>query len=94
MPQGAGLINVARGEVAVETDVIDALRSGQLGSAYLDFFEHEPLSSESPLWAMDNVIITPHTAGHSDGNAGRVVGMFLENLRHWGRTHHDGRPSN
>jgi phosphoglycerate dehydrogenase-like enzyme len=83
MPQGAGLINVARGEVAVEADVIDALRSGQLGSAYLDVFEHEPLPNESPMWAMGNVIITPHTAGHSDGNPGRVVGMFLENLRRW-----------
>jgi phosphoglycerate dehydrogenase-like enzyme len=83
MPRGAGLINVARGEVVVESDVIDALRSGQLGSAYLDVFEHEPLSQESPLWAMDNVIVTPHTAGHSSGNAGRVVGMFLENLRRW-----------
>ena len=84
MPQGAGLINVARGEVVVEADVVDALRSGQLGSAYLDVFEHEPLSTESPLWVMDNVIVTPHTAGHSDGNAGRVVAMFLENLRRWG----------
>ncbi len=83
MPRGAGLINVARGEVVVEADVIDALRSGQLGSAYLDVFEHEPLSAESPLWTMDQVIITPHTAGHSDGNAQRVVGMFLENLRRW-----------
>ncbi len=83
MPRGAGLINVARGEVVVEQDVIDALRSGQLGSAYLDVFEHEPLSLESPLWTMDQVIITPHTAGHSDGNAQRVVVMFLENLRRW-----------
>ena len=84
MPQGAGLINVARGEVVVEADVIDALRSGQLGSAYLDVFEHEPLSTESPLWTMDKVIITPHTAGHSDGNAQRVAAMFLDNLRRWG----------
>ncbi len=84
MPQGAGLINVARGEVVVEQDVIDALRSGQLGSAYLDVFEHEPLSTESPLWTMNNVIVTPHTAGHSDGNAQRVAAMFLENLRRWG----------
>ena len=83
MPQGAGLINVARGEVVVEHDVIDALRTGQLGGAYLDVFEHEPLSTESPLWTMDNVIVTPHTAGHSDGNAQRVAAMFLENLRRW-----------
>lgn len=84
MSRGAGLINVARGEVVVEADVIDALRSGQLGSAYLDVFEHEPLSADSPLWTMNQVIVTPHTAGHSHGNAQRVVGMFLENLRRWG----------
>ncbi len=83
MPRGAGLINVARGEVVVEQDVIDALRSGQLGSAYLDVFEHEPLSAESPLWGFGNVIVTPHTAGHSDGNTQRVVAMFLANLRRW-----------
>ncbi len=83
MPRGAGLINVARGEVVVEADVIEALRTGHLGSAYLDVFEHEPLSAESPLWTMDQVIITPHTAGHSDGNAGRVAEKFLENLRRW-----------
>jgi phosphoglycerate dehydrogenase-like enzyme len=83
MPRGAGLINVARGEVVVEADVIDALRSGQLGSAYLDVFEHEPLPADSPLWAMEKVIITPHTAGHADGNAQRVAVMFLENLQRW-----------
>ena len=66
MPQGAGLINVARGEVVVEKDVIDALRTGHLGSAYLDVFEHEPLSTESPLWAMNNVIVTQYFAQCAD----------------------------
>jgi len=83
LPRGAGLINVARGEVVVEQDVINALRSGQLGSAFLDVFEHEPLAHESPLWDMPQVIVTPHSAGHSDGNAQRVTGMFLANLRRW-----------
>jgi phosphoglycerate dehydrogenase-like enzyme len=83
MPRGAHLINVARGEVVVQADLIAALRSGRLGGAYLDVYEHEPLDAGSPLWAMPNVIATPHTAGHSDGNAGRVDAIFLELLRRW-----------
>ncbi|MBI2768280.1 MAG: D-2-hydroxyacid dehydrogenase [Burkholderiales bacterium] len=88
LPRGAHLVNVARGEVAVEADVIQALRSGALAGAHLDVFEHEPLSTESPLWAMDNVIVTPHAAGHSDGNEERVAAMFLANLGRW----RDGAP--
>lgn len=83
MPRGACLVNVARGEVVVEPDLIDALRAGQLGGAYLDVFEHEPLPPDSPLWDLPNVIVTPHSAGHSDGNHKRVAEMFLDNLRRW-----------
>ncbi len=80
---GARLINVARGEVVVEGDLIQALQQGVLSGAYLDVFEHEPLRKESPLWALDNVMITPHSAGHSDGNVGRVDQIFLHHLREW-----------
>ena len=80
LPRGAHLVNVARGEVVVETDLIAALRSGALAGAFLDVFEHEPLPEQSPLWALDNVLVTPHCAGHSDGNAQRVDSMFLANL--------------
>jgi phosphoglycerate dehydrogenase-like enzyme len=80
---GARLINVARGEVVSEQAVIERLRSGALAGAYLDVFEHEPLSSQSPLWDLPNVILSPHSAGHSDGNEGRVDQIFLENLRRW-----------
>lgn len=83
LPPGACLVNVARGEVVVEGDVIAALQSGQLGGAYLDVFEHEPLDSASPLWSLPNVIVTPHSAGHSDGNHKRVCALFLENLARW-----------
>lgn len=83
LPKGAGLINVARGEVVVEADLIEALRAGQLGGAFLDVFEHEPLGADSPLWDLPHVIVTPHSAGHSDGNYQRVIGMFLDNLRRW-----------
>ena len=83
LPQGAHLINVARGEVVDEPALVSALQSGHLGGAFLDVFAHEPLPSDSPLWAMPQVMITPHAAGHSDGNETRVGQMFLDNLRCW-----------
>jgi len=83
LPKGAGLVNVARGEVVVEKDLIEALQNGSLGSAYLDVFEHEPLSQASSLWHLPNVIVTPHSAGFSAGNEVRVSQMFLRNLSSW-----------
>jgi phosphoglycerate dehydrogenase-like enzyme len=83
LPQGAHLINVARGEVVDEPALVAALQSGHLGGAFLDVFAHEPLPPDSPLWAMPQVMITPHAAGHSDGNQSRVGQMFLDNLRCW-----------
>jgi phosphoglycerate dehydrogenase-like enzyme len=83
MPKGAGLVNVARGEVVVEKDLIQALQQGTLGSAFLDVFEHEPLPKSSPLWDLPNVILTPHSAGFSAGNEARVSQMFLDNLKIW-----------
>lgn len=80
MPSGAHVVNVGRGEVVVEADLIAALREGRLGGAFLDVHEHEPLAADSPLWTMPNVIATPHTAGISAGNEARVAGMFLDNL--------------
>jgi phosphoglycerate dehydrogenase-like enzyme len=80
---GARLINVARGEVVVEAALIAALQSDHLSGAYLDVFEHEPLAADSPLWSLPNVIATPHSAGHSDGNQARVDAFFLDNLQRW-----------
>ena len=85
LPQGAGLVNVARGEVVVEKDLIEALQTGNLGSAYLDVFEHEPLPPSSALWSLANVIVTPHSAGFSAGNEARVSQMFLDNLASWAK---------
>lgn len=81
LPAGARIVNVARGEVVDEPALIDALQAGRLGGAYLDVFAHEPLATTSPLWTLPNVIATPHSAGFSDGNAARVVDIFLDNLR-------------
>jgi phosphoglycerate dehydrogenase-like enzyme len=83
LPRGAHLVNVARGEVVVQDQLIAALRSGALAGALLDVFEHEPLAPQSPLWALENVIATPHSAGHSDGNEERVDAMFMANLARW-----------
>ncbi len=80
MPRGACFVNVARGEVAVEADVVAALRSGHLAGAYLDVFEREPLDPASPLWDLPNVILSPHTASHSLGQNEAIFDIFLDNL--------------
>ena len=83
MPAGGHFINVARGEIAVERDVIAALASGHLAGASLDVFEHEPLDPASPLWDMPNVLVSPHTASHSLGQNEAIFGIFLDNLARW-----------
>lgn len=62
-------INAGRGKSQVESDVVAALQAGILGAASLDVFEAEPLSPQSPLWSMEQVIITPHAAAASDERA-------------------------
>jgi D-2-hydroxyacid dehydrogenase (NADP+) len=85
LPPHAHLINIARGEIIDEHALIDALRNGRLAGAYLDVFEQEPLSADSPLWDMPNVIVTPHNSGAASGNDRRVYEIFLENLARWQR---------
>jgi D-2-hydroxyacid dehydrogenase (NADP+) len=83
LPRGARLINVARGEIVVEQALIGALQGGQLGGAYLDVFETEPLPPESPLWDLPNVLVTPHNSAAAAGNETRVLEIFLDNLGRW-----------
>ncbi|MCZ2109292.1 MAG: D-2-hydroxyacid dehydrogenase [Dehalococcoidia bacterium] len=85
LPKGARVLNIARGEVIDQAAMIEALRSGHLGGAYLDVVTPEPLPSESPLWGMENVIISPHNSAVSAGNERRQLAIFCENLRRWGR---------
>lgn len=85
LPKGACLINIGRGEIIDEAAMIEALRAGQLGGAYLDVFEKEPLPAESPLWDLPKVIISPHNSAAASGNDERVYRMFLANLEHWHR---------
>ncbi len=81
MKQGAHFINVGRGELVVEPALIHSLQSGHLAGAGLDVFAVEPLPTESPLWNMDNVIITPHSSGASPQSALRAEKIFVENFR-------------
>ena len=83
LPPGAQLINGARGAVVNEVELIAALQRGQLTGAFLDVFAHEPLGADSPLWDLPNVIVTPHTAGHSDGHFERVAQALVDNLVRW-----------
>lgn len=81
LPTGAHVINIARGEVADEPALIEALQSGHLGGAYLDVFAREPLDPASPFWDMANVIVSPHNSSISLGNEARVTtDYFLPNL--------------
>lgn len=83
MPDGARFVNVGRGELVDEHALVDALRGGHLAGAGLDVFATEPLPADSPLWGMDNVIITPHNSGSSTATRARGERLFLDNLAAW-----------
>lgn len=85
LPRGAHLVNVSRGGVVVEADLLAALESGHLAGAFLDVFTAEPLPPESPFWICPNVIVSPHSAAASDGLADRVAAIFCDNLGRWRR---------
>lgn len=74
MKPGAYLVNTARGGLVDEADLVRALREGRLAGAALDVFESEPLSADSPLLALDSVLLSPHVAGVSDAST-RAMGM-------------------
>jgi phosphoglycerate dehydrogenase-like enzyme len=83
MKRHAVLINIARGDVIDENALIKALQSGQIGGAALDVFEIEPLPEASPLWKMENVIISPHVAGNTDHYSEDAAEVFATNLERY-----------
>jgi D-3-phosphoglycerate dehydrogenase len=83
MPRGGYFINVGRGQVVKESDLVGALQHGRLCAAGLDVVASEPLSPDSPLWLMDNVLITPHVGAQSYSRNDDVTNLFCENLRRW-----------
>lgn len=85
LPETAVLVNVARGPVVDEDALAEALRGGEITGAGLDVFEEEPLPEGSPLWDLENALLTPHVAVHSRWYADRVIERFLENYDRWRR---------
>jgi phosphoglycerate dehydrogenase-like enzyme len=81
MKPGAYLVNIGRGQVIDEAAMAAALKAGRIGGAGLDVFEHEPLEAGSPLWDMENVILTPHISGDSRDYMGKACELFAENLK-------------
>lgn len=81
MKPTAYFVNVGRGETVNQSDLIEALQNKTIAGAALDVFDPEPLPSDSPLWKMENVILTPHVSGFSDGSQQRAWLLVRENVR-------------
>jgi phosphoglycerate dehydrogenase-like enzyme len=76
-------VNVGRGATVDEKALVDALASGRIAAAGLDVFEEEPLPPESPLWAMPNVVVSPHVSGDYVGWQEAAVELFVDNLQRY-----------
>ncbi|WP_255198801.1 D-2-hydroxyacid dehydrogenase [Halorarius litoreus] len=80
LPSHAVVVNIARGGIVVEDDLVAALDAGELRGAALDVFETEPLPASSPLWDRDDVLITPHNAGSTPHYWTRNAAIVARNL--------------
>ncbi|CAN5772149.1 D-2-hydroxyacid dehydrogenase [soil metagenome] len=89
MKPRAFFLNLARGPVCVEEDLLRALTSGRIAGAGLDVFEVEPLPADHALWDLPNVIATPHIAGESDRYADQVLPLLVANARSFGQNKFD-----
>ena len=83
MKNDAVVINISRGKVIDEAELTAALKGNKIGGAALDVFEEEPLAKSSPLWEMDNVIVTPHNSFVGDSNHKRMFDVIINNLKVW-----------
>ncbi|MEC9489457.1 MAG: D-2-hydroxyacid dehydrogenase [Halanaerobiales bacterium] len=83
MKNSAFIVNIGRGSLIKQDDLVEALEKGWIAGAGLDVTEPEPLPATSKLWEMDNVILTPHTSGFSPTNDQRRFEIFKDNLKHY-----------
>ena len=80
MKPGSYLVNIGRGKLVDQAALIESLRKGGIAGAGLDVFEEEPLPPDSPLWGMENVVITSHYAGLSPRYSERLWTLFRVNF--------------
>jgi D-2-hydroxyacid dehydrogenase (NADP+) len=83
MKPNAVIVNIGRGAIIDESALVRALKEGWIAGAALDVFQQEPLSGESELWGLENVIVTPHISGGTPRYMERAVGLFCDNLRRY-----------
>ena len=89
LPEGAGVVNIGRGELIDQDALCDRLGAGHLSGAVLDVFDPEPIPPGHRLWSTRNLIISPHTAADDPATYNPIsLDLFLENLRAW----RDGSP--
>ena len=92
MKKGSYIVNVARGGMVDTAALTAALQSGKLAGAGLDVVEPEPLPADHPLWAMQNVTISPHAAGQMDGLKARQVELYRDNIERYLDRQADAQP--
>lgn len=80
MRETAYLVNVARGACTEEAALVEAIRSGRIAGAGIDVTDPEPLPESSPLWELDNVVLTPHTGGETQRYEDNVIDALIDNL--------------
>ncbi|MEU9503914.1 D-2-hydroxyacid dehydrogenase [Streptomyces sp. NPDC048196] len=83
MPPRARFVNVGRGPLVVEPDLITALREWRIAAAALDVFENEPLPADSPLWDVPHLIVSPHMSGDTLGWRDALAEQFQDNFDRW-----------
>ena len=85
MKDDSVLVNIGRGPIVKEKDLVEALEEGWISAAGLDVFDEEPLPPDNPLWDLDNVIITPHSGVGGDPADDKILEIFTENLKRFGK---------
>jgi phosphoglycerate dehydrogenase-like enzyme len=83
MRPSAMVVNVGRGAVIDEPELVRALQEGRLSGAALDVFEEEPLPNSSPLWSMDNVLLSPHSVSAVASENKLITDLFIDNLHRY-----------